>query len=326
MKVLVTGATGFLGAHIIRRLLQDGHSVRILRRASSFTQDIDGLLFETAMGDITDPVAVRAAMHGIDWVIHAAAVISYWPLEEREIVRVNAGGTQCVAEAALAAGVKRLVYVSSVMAVGIPAPGTMGDETMAFNFDEHPNPYSTGKFVGERLLQEAVKRGLQAVTVNPGAIIGPIDRRRAVGGLFFPGKVNRYFYISGGMSAVDVEDVVDGIMRALERGRAGDRYLLTGEDVSYRKMREVIAAEMGEPKPCIPIPTAVLRLVARLADFVSRFTKRKPRISLPMAGFLPFELYYSSAKAQRELGWTYRPFSDSVKRAVAWYRSTSVSN
>ncbi len=321
MRVLVTGATGFLGAHIVRRLLRDGHTVRIFRRSSSSTQDIDGLSSETAIGDITDLEALRVAMVGVDAVIHAAALISYWPKEAEKIIHINGYGTACVAEAALAAGVKRFVYVSSVMAVGIPAPGTIADETLPFNFDQHPNPYSTGKYDGEVMLHDVVRRGLNAMIVNPGAIIGPVDRRRAVGGLFFPGRLNRYFYISGGMSEVDVEDVVDGIMRAMERGRAGERYLLTGEDVSYRKMREIIAEEMGEPKPWIPIPIFLLRIVARIADAVSFVTGRQPRISLPMAGFLPYELYYSSKKAQAELGWTYRPFRDSVKRAVAWYRS-----
>lgn len=320
MRVLVTGATGFLGSHIIRRLVQDSHTVRILQRASSSTQDINEFTFETAIGDITDLDAVRAAMIDVDAVIHAAALISYWPKEAEKIIHINGYGTACVSEAALAAGVKRFVYVSSVMAVGIPSPGTIGDETLPFNFDQHPNPYSTGKHEGELALQDAVRRGLHATIVNPGAIIGPIDRRRAVGGLFFPGKINRYFYISGGMSAVDVEDVVDGIMRALEHGRPGERYLLTGEDVSYRRMRDVIAEEMGEPKPCIPIPTWLLRLTARVSDAISLVTGKPPRISLPMAGFLPFELYYSSKKAQTELGWRYRPFRDSVKRAVEWYR------
>lgn len=321
MRVLVTGATGFLGSHIVRRLVHDGHTVRILRRMASSTQDIDEFTFETAIGDITDLESLHAAMTGVDWIIHAAALISYWPKEADKIIHINGDGTACVAEAALAAGVKSFVYVSSVMAVGIPAPGTIADETLVYNFDQHPNPYSIGKHEGEIALRDAVRRGLHAMIVNPGAIIGPIDRRRAVGGLFFPGKINRYFYISGGMSAVDVEDVVDGIMRALERGRAGERYLLTGENVSYRQMRAVIAEEMGEPKPFIHIPTWLLRLMARLADAVSLVTDKRPRISLPMAGFLPFELYYSSAKAQRELGWRFRPFRDSVQRAVVWYRN-----
>lgn len=322
MKILVTGATGFLGAHIVRRLLRDGHTVRILRRASSSTQDIDGLTFETAIGDITDLESLRPAMKDVDAVIHSAALISYWPKEAEKTIHINGYGTACVAEAALAAGVKRFVYVSSVMAVGIPVPDTVGDETMSFNFDQQPNPYSIGKHEGEVMLQDIVRRGLTAMIVNPGAIIGPVDRRRAVGGLFFPGRINRYFYISGGMSAVDVDDVVDGIVHALEKGRAGERYLLTGDNISYRQMREVIAEEMGEPKPCIRIPNFLLRCVARIADAVSFVTGHKPRISLPMAGFLPFGLYYTSKKAQTELGWMYRPFRASVKRALEWYTSS----
>lgn len=262
-------------------------------------------------------------MVGVDAVIHAAAKISYWPQDAADTMHVNAYGTQCVANAALEAGAKRFVYVSSVMAVGIPAPGQLGDESLPYNFKSHPNPYSDSKHAGELFLQDVVARGLSAVTVNPGAIMGPVDRRRAVGGLFFPGRINRYFYISGGMSAVDVDDVVDGIMRALEKGRAGERYLLTGDNVSYRRMREVIAEEMGEPKPFVPIPTSLLRLFAGIADVLSYWTKRRPRISRPMAGFLPFELYYTSKKAQDELGWTYHPFRHSVKSAVAWYKSAT---
>lgn len=320
MKILVTGATGFLGGHLVRRLLRDGHTVCILRRETSSLADLQGLSFEDFIGDITEPESVAAAVSGMDAVIHAAARISYWSRDAGETMHVNAYGTQCVAHAALEAGVQRFVYVSSVMAVGIPAPGTLGDEAMPYNFNRHPNPYSASKHAGELFLQDLVGRGLHAVTVNPGAIIGPVDRRRAVGGLFFPGRINRYFFIEGGMSAVDVEDVVDGINRAMETGCAGERYLLTGENVSYRKMREVIAEEMGELKPFIPIPAKLLQLSAGIADVLSYWTHRRPRISRAMAEFLPFELYYSSAKAQRELGWTCRPFRDSVKRAVAWYQ------
>lgn len=323
MKILVTGATGFLGGHVVRRLVRDGHTVRILRRESSSLADLQGLSFEDSIGDITHPESVAQAMVGVDAVIHAAAKISYWPHEASDIMHVNAYGTQCVAAASLEAGVKRFVYVSSVMAVGIPDPGKLGDENLSYNFKRHPNPYSESKHAGELFLQDVVGRGLSAVIVNPGAIIGALDRRRAVGGLFFPGRINRYFFIEGGMSAVDVDDVVDGIVRAMEKGRVGERYLLTGDNLSYRSMREVIAKEMDEPKPFIPIPTKLLQLVAGIADVLSYWTKRQPRISRPMAGFLPFELYYTSKKAQSELGWTYRPFRDSVKSAVAWYKITT---
>lgn len=323
MKILVTGATGFLGGHIVRRLVRDGHAVRILRRESSSLADLQGLPFEDFIGDITHPESVAKSMVGIDAVIHAAAKISYWPRDAADTMHVNAYGTQCVANAALEAGVKRFVYVSSVMAVGIPESGKVGDENLVYNFKLHPNPYSESKHAGELFLQDLVGRGLHAVIVNPGAIIGPMDRRRAVGGLFFPGRINRYFFIEGGMSAVDVDDVVDGIVRAMEKGRVGARYLLTGDNVSYRRMREVIAEEMGEPKPFIPIPTKLLQLIAGIADVLSYWTNHRPRISRPMAEFLPFELYYTSKKAQGELGWTPHPFLDSVKRAVAWYKSAT---
>lgn len=322
MKYLVTGATGFLGAHIVRRLLRDGHAVRILRREPSSLQDLQGLPVEEVIGDITNMTSAREAVAGVDGVIHAAAKISYWPQEAKDIMHVNGYGTKCMADAALEASVKRFVYVSSVMAIGIPAPGTLGDESLSYNFSKSPNPYSEGKHAGELFVADAVTRGLHAVIVNPGAIIGPVDRRRAVGGLFFPGKINRYFYVSGGMSAVDVEDVVEGILRAAEKGRSGERYLLTGESVSYRQMRTVIAQVMGETVPFIPIPSAVLKGIAAAGDWVSRLTRHKPRISLPMARFLPLDLYYTSQKARTELGWTYRPFRESVERAVRWYRAT----
>lgn len=324
MNYLVTGATGFLGGHMVRRLVGDGHSVRILRRQASSLHDIQDLSFEDVIGDITDPVAVNRAMVGIDGVIHAAAKISYWPQESRDIMHVNGYGTKCVADAALEAGVKRFVYVSSVMAVGIPEPGTLGDETLAYNFSKAPNPYSEGKHAGELFVQDAVARGLKAVIVNPGAIIGPVDRRRAVGGLFFPGKINRYFYVSGGMSAVDVADVVEGIVRAVERGRVGERYLLTGDNISYRQMRAVIAQLMGEVAPFISIPSAVLKVLAAVGDGISHLTHRRPRISLPMARFLPLELYYTSQKARSELGWRYRPFWESAEGAIRWYKSTTL--
>lgn len=324
MKYLVTGATGFLGSHIVRRLLRDGHRVRILRRSTSSMQDLSGLPVEEIVGDITQRASVREAMAGVDGVIHAAAKINYRSQDAKEIMHVNGYGTQCVAEAALDAGVKRFVYVSSVMAVGVPDVGVLGDETLPYNIPKHcPNPYSAGKHAGEQFVQDTVSRGLHAVIVNPGAIIGPVDRRRAVGGLFSPGKINRYFYIPGGMSAVDVEDVVDGIMRALERGRPGERYLLTGENVSYRQMRAVIADTMGDIVPFVLIPSIVLKTIAVIGEWMSTVTHRGPRIPLPMARFLPLGLYYTSKKAQTELGWTHRSFRESVVQAVQWYNSTT---
>ncbi len=321
MKILVTGATGFLGSHIVRRLVRDGHTVRILRRASSLLADLQGLPFEDVIGDITQSESAARAMADVDAVIHAAAKISYWPRDAAETVHVNSYGTFCVANAALKAGVKRFIYVSSVVTVGIPDLGRPGNEDDIYRLCK--NPYTEGKFGGEALLGHVIEKGLPAVIVNPGAIIGPVDRRRAVGGLFFPGRINQYFYIPGGMSVVDVEDVVDGIVRAMEKGCVGERYLLTGENISYRRMREVIAEEMGEPKPFIPVPMWLLRLMARFSDAISLITGRRPRVSLPMAKFLPLELYYSSRKAQDELGWTHRPFRDSVKRAAAWYKSVT---
>lgn len=324
MKYLVTGATGFLGSHIVRRLLRDGYNVCILRRANSSLQDLQGLSFEEVIGDITDGAALQKAVAGVDVVIHAAARISYWPQEADETLRINGYGTFCVANAARKAGVRRFVYVSTIMAIGIPDPGTVGDEDSIYPLCK--NPYTEGKFGGEAVLEQLVEQGLPAVTVNPGVIIGPIDRRRATGGLFFPGKINRYFYIPGGMSVVDVEDVVDGILRAAEKGRVGERYLLTAENLTYRQMRSVIAEEMNEPKPCIPISAAMLKGLASFSDWVARYTHRRPSISRPMAEFLPLELFFTSRKAQRELGWTFRPFRDSVKRAIAWYQSHSSSS
>ncbi|PIR21587.1 MAG: NAD-dependent dehydratase [Deltaproteobacteria bacterium CG11_big_fil_rev_8_21_14_0_20_47_16] len=323
MKILVTGATGFLGAHVVRCLLHDGHQVRILRRKTSSTIDLDGLIFETAIGDICDANALSSALQGVDAVIHAAALISYWEPERDEVYRVNAEGTRCIADAALSAGVKRFVHVSTVMAVGVPVSGMRANETQSYNFDRVgcDTIYSRSKYLAEDHIQSAVARGLPAVIVNPGAIIGPMDRRRIVGGLFFPGKLNQYFYISGGMSAVDVEDVASGIVRALNVGRVGERYLLTGEDVSYREMRAVIAEEMGTPRPCIRIPSFVLKFASVLGEVVSRITQKRPRIPLPMARMLAHELYFSSHKAQSELGWSYRPYRESVCRALAWHAS-----
>ncbi|MDO8311978.1 MAG: NAD-dependent epimerase/dehydratase family protein, partial [Sideroxyarcus sp.] len=162
----MTGATGFLGGHVVRRLVRDGHTVRILRRDTSSLADLQGLLFEDFIGDITTPESVATAMSGVDAVIHAAAKISYWPQDAADTIHVNAYGTQCVANAALEAGAKRFVYVSSVMAVGIPDPGTLGSEALVYNFQTHPNPYSESKHAGELFLQDVAARGLCAMTVN----------------------------------------------------------------------------------------------------------------------------------------------------------------
>lgn len=320
MLYLVTGATGFVGFHVVQRLIHDGQSVRILRRQNSSTQDLADLSFETVIGDICDSAALIRAVAGVDVIIHCAAKISYWPLEAAETWRINVQGTECVLRAAATQKLQRFVYVSSVMALGVPPVGTLGTEDNR-QFRKLTDPYSTSKVAAELAVKAAAAQGLPAVIVNPGAIIGPVDRRRAVGGLLTPSGLGRYFYIDGGMATVDVGDVVTGILQAVVLGRNGENYLLTGENCTYRQMRAMIADIWKIPQAKIRIPNGVLKCAAFFSDLISYVTRRPPTVPLPMAQFLPYSLFFSSLKAQRELAVTFRPFHQAAERAIAWCRS-----
>lgn len=317
MRVLITGATGFLGSALARRLAGEGHQIRILRRADSNLAALAGVHYEEIVGDLCDPVAVARAVAGADVVFHSAALIQYWDHRNALQRATNVEGTLNVVTSCLQHGVQRLIHVSSVAAVGYSTDGEPIDETAEYNLTPFHLNYADTKHEAEGIVHEAVQRGLNAVIINPGTIYGPGDRRRAryVRGLSGP------FSSPGGMAVVDVDDVVEGAIRAWQRGKTGERYLLTAGNFLYREIGRMFAGHLHRKGPRLVIPG---RAITGLAAILSPFGRLSPdRWSLTpaMARVAHLRFFYSSAKAVRELGMTFRHVDDTIFRTVQWLRS-----
>lgn len=311
MQVLITGATGFLGSHIMRRCVAEGHTVRILRREGATRAPI-----EEVIGDLTDPAAVDRAVAGCDVVIHSAALIQYWSRLNALQTAINVGGTRHVVESALRHRVQRLIHVSSIAAIGYREDGTLADEQTTYNFGLIGNNYCDSKYAAEVVVRDGIARGLDAVIVNPGTIYGPGDRRRVnyIRGLIGPVSAR------GGMAVVDVDDVAFGVLRAWQRGRTGERYILIAENWTFADLGCAIAHLLGRKGPRAIIPGSILRVIAGAIDHWSMITRRSPMLTPAMARLADVRAFFSNAKACRELDLRFRPFHETLARAIAWYR------
>lgn len=310
MRVLITGASGFLGSHLCRRMVQDGHQVRILCRATSNTRTFDDLPVERVEGDLTQPATLAAAVADRQWVVHAAANISYWKRDAVGQRVTNVDGTRYVADACRTHGVQRFVHVSSVAAIGIPAdsqhPAT---EEFAFNLERSGLAYHLSKWQAEREVAAAVSGGLPAIIVNPGSIFGPHGTGYRGGEMFQ--KVERGVlvpYFTGGISAVHVADVVDGIIAAFERGMTGERYILGGENITYHALAERVAARLRLSRRFVPLPPVVTGLAALLLGPLARLRRQRPTVTFTTHYLASRFQFYDSTKARDKLGYRPREF------------------
>jgi dihydroflavonol-4-reductase len=324
MKIFVTGATGFLGQHLCRRLVEDGYEVTALRRSSSDTALLAGLDLDFATGDVTDQPSLEAAMRGQEAVVHAAGHLAYWSRLRATQNQVNIEGTRNVVAASQRAGIRRLLYVSSVAAIGIPDRGQLpADESFPFNLESSPLNYPVSKKRAEQLVNTGCKNGLDAVIVNPGALLGKWGRYyRGSEGVEKIRKRPVAFYYTGGRNLVHVADVVDGILCALEHGRSGERYILGGENLTYLETARIAAARLGRNILLLPVLPLVTRLLSALDPMISSVGRRPPVTRETHFTSSRFQ-YYSSAKAERELGYLARPFSDILEDMLQWYDQRS---
>jgi dihydroflavonol-4-reductase len=322
MHVLVTGSTGFLGRAVTKALADHGHSLRIVHRRTSNLASVRGLAAETVAADITDPLGMVQAAAGMDAIVHLAADLSHWRRHRERILRTNVMGTRVTAEAAKTAGVALLVHVSSIAAVGYSADGRPIDESAANNFVPLHLVYHESKRLAEEEALDARRYGVRVVVVNPGVVYGPRDLSHPFGHTMLEiarGKVPGH--PAGGLSVVDVEDVAAGIVAALERGADGERYLLAGENVSYGDLFARQAAAAGVRYRGRTIPAPVLHAAARAFELRARLSGGEPRLTVDNAKIAPLRLWYTSAKAQRDLGFTRRPLEATLERMAAAYRA-----
>src|SRR5262245_50714402 len=318
---LVTGGTGFVGANLVRELLADGRSVRVLARRGGDRRALEGRAVEIVDGDLLDVESVRAAVAGVRRVYHVAADYRLWAPDPSVIYRANVDGTRHILEAAATAGAERIVYTSTVGAVGIPKDGTPGDESTPVSLADMVGPYKASKFLAERVADEMAARGAPVVIVNPSAPIGPWDVKPTPTGQmivdFLAGRM--IGTVDTGLNLVHVRDVARGHLRAAERGRFGEKYILGHENVTLLELLRRLAALTGLPAPRLRIPYAVAWLAAAGMEGVARLTGRAPRVALTGVRMARKGMCFSAAKAVAELGLPQTPVEDAMAAAVEWF-------
>ncbi len=319
MTVLVTGANGFLGANFVRLLLARGDRVRALIHRE--TPALSGLDVETVGGDVRDADLVRAAMTGVDTVFHLAAMISIDGPHGGLVRAINVDGARNVGEAALAAGVRRFVHVSSVHAFEQEPLDQPLDEGRAQVSGADRPAYDLSKAAGEAVIRELAGRGLDAVIVNPTGMIGPYDYAPSdMGRVFldlYRGKVPAL--VAGGFSWVDVRDVAAGILAAGERGRTGEGYLLPGHWLSVRDLAALAARIAGVRPPRLVLPMGVARAVAPMALGYARLVRRQPRMTGESLSALRGNRDVRGDKAEAELGYHARPLEETITDIYRWF-------
>jgi dihydroflavonol-4-reductase len=318
----VTGATGFVGSAIVRALLAAGIGVRALARRQSLRANLDGLAIDLVEGDMRDPAAIRAGTEGTRYVFHVAADYRLWAPDPDEIMRANVEGTRVVMEAAAAAGIERIVYTSSVATLKPRDDGKPADETRPLTENEAIGAYKKSKVAAERLVLAMVNDGLPAVIVNPSAPIGPRDRRPTpTGRLIVEAASGRIpAFVDTGLNIVHVDDVAAGHLVALRKGEIGERYVLGGENMTLAELLARIARLVGRRPPRISLPRWPLYPVAYAAEAIARFTKREPLATVDGLSMSEYLMYFTSAKAERELGYRPRPAEEAITDAVDWFR------
>lgn len=321
MKILVTGATGFLGHHLIQRLKRNGYEIRIFKEKSASMDLLKTEKVEIATGDIRNQKEVEKAVKGCNIVFHLAGLISYWKKLNALQYEINVEGTRNIVKACLENNVEKLIYVSSTVTIGVEDNEKLANENTSYNLSPLKIGYCDTKFLAEKEIYKGANKGLNAVILCPGSMYGEGDKRKIKTDLTFSFKFPmNFFYINGGLAVVDVKDVVEGLIKAWEKGRKGERYILAGENLSFYEIRKIIAKALDKNPPSICLPNWLLLLLSYIFVGISKITGKKPKLTPEIVKFNKIYFYFSNKKAKEELGITFKPFKESIKRAVNWYK------
>ena len=324
MRALVTGATGFVGAAVARALLKQGWQVRALARPGSDRSNLNGLAVEVCEGDLTQPESLTPALQDCEALFHVAADYRLGVRDFAQLYRTNVDGTRAILAAARAAGVKRIVYTSSVAAVGIPKDGTPGAEQTPVALENMIGHYKRSKFLAEEVAREAARAGAPVVIVSPSTPVGPGDvKPTPTGQLVLDAAAGRMpAYVDTGLNIVHVDDVAAGHLLAYEHGKPGERYILGGQDMTLRQILREISALVGRKAPSIRLPYGVVLPMAYIAEGWAKITGRSGRLTLESVRMSRKHMFFSSEKAVRELGYTYRAPVLAFEDAIRWFRET----
>ena len=321
MRALVTGATGFVGAAVARALLRSGCKVRALVRPSSDRRNIESLALEPVIGDLTDAASLERALQGCEALFHVAAEYSLWTREPQRLYRSNVDGTRTLLSTAARLAVARIVYTSSVATLGLrdDAPS---DEGVAACEQDMIGHYKRSKFLAEQWVLESARAGLPVVIVNPSAPVGPGDiKPTPTGRLVLDAVTGRMpAYVDTGLNIVHVDDVAEGHLLACRKGRIGERYILGGTNLSLREILSIIARLVGRRPPRVRLPISAALPIAYVAEAWARLTNTDTRVTVDGVRMARHRMFFSSAKAERELGYRWRSAEEALSDAVRWFQ------
>lgn len=323
MKVLITGGSGFVGSAVVRKLIFRGHDVRVLVRHSSPLGNLEGLDVELAFGDLIEPQSVQQAMTGCEAVIHVAADYRIWVPQADKMFRANVDGTQNVLDGAIAAGIRRLVYTSSVATLGLPKGECAANEDTPVETTDLIGPYKTSKYVADKLVtKSAGGSAMEIVIVHPSTPIGPRDiRPTPTGKIVIEAASGRMpAFVDTGLNIVHVDDVAEGHALALERGLPGRRYILGGENMTLAEILRAIAEIVHQKAPKVRIPHGAVMPIAAIAEAWGHLTGKEPFVTRDGVKLARKRMFYSSDRAVCELGYRPRPAREALGDAIDWFK------
>lgn len=325
--ILVTGATGFVGSAVARALEARGHRLRLLARPASDRRNLSGLAGTIVEGDLTDHASLGRAVAGCRALMHVAADYRIWVPDPDAMVRANVGGTVALMQAAQTAGLSRIVYCSSVAALGLTKDGTPATEATPVTEDSIVGAYKKSKYRAEQAVLDMVRlHGLPAVIVNPSTPVGPRDiKPTPTGKMIADAAAGRMpAYLDTGLNIVHVDDVAQGHVLALERGVVGEKYILGGENLLLRDLLAMIAAVAGRKPPRIALPHDLLWPLAVGCEALARLTGIEPMVTRDHLKMARKRMFFSCEKAKAQLGYRPRPARQAVEDAVAWFRASGM--
>ncbi len=324
MKIFITGATGFVGHHVASELASQGAQLRILVRKSSNLSNLEGIAGDTHIGDLAAPETIAPALKGCDAVMHVAADYRLWIPDPQAMYRANVDGTRELLRLAREAGVRRVVYTSSVATMGFRTDGLIVNEDTPVSLNNMVGHYKRSKYLAEQEALSAAKSGQDVMILNPTTPIGSHDTKPTPTGRIFVDFLNRKFpaYVDTGLNLVDVGEVARAHCAALDIGLPGRRYILGGENLTLKQILDKMSAITGIPSPTVQIPFAVAATYAFFEENITgRLRKKEPRATLEEVRMGRKKMYASSARAQQELGFRVAPVYPAMREAIEWFRS-----
>jgi dihydroflavonol-4-reductase len=323
MKALVTGATGFIGAAVARALIGAGIEVRVLVRPDSDPRNLRDLMVERVHGDLRDRESLQRALTGCRQLYHVAAHYALWAKDPAIFYDINVNGTRMLLEAARDAGTERIVYTSTIGAIGLPSNGGVGTEQTPVSLSQMAGHYKRSKYLAEQEVLTLAQAGLPVVIVNPSAPVGAGDVKPTPTGQmivdFMKGRM--WAYIETGMNLIDVDDVAIGHLRAMERGRIGERYILGHQNLTLREIFTLLSRLTGIPAPRLKLPwQAILPLAYANRWFADYISRQPPRIPLEGVRMAKYHMHYDCSKAVRELDLPQTPTEVALQKAVTWFK------